>query len=90
VFLTHDLIPWLAHADAALPPIDFPLAPSVSLPLAIQKAGLKVEDISLFEINEAFSAVIRAIEKILQIDPAKVNVNGCVTPLVNAYGSYSN
>jgi len=77
----------IAHADAALPPIDFPLAPSVSLPLAIEKAGLKVEDISLFEINEAFSAVIRAIEKILKIDPAKVNVNGGAVALGHALGS---
>ena len=67
---------FVAYADAALAPIDFPLAPSVSLPIAVEKAGLKLEDISAFEINEAFSAVIRSIEKILKLDPAKVNPNG--------------
>jgi acetyl-CoA acetyltransferase len=34
----------------------------------------------LFEVNEAFSVVARAAEKILQLDPAKVNVNGYVIP----------
>jgi len=77
----------LSFADAALPPIDFPLAPSVSLPIAIERAGLKIEDISLFEINEAFSAVIRAIEKILGLDPAKVNINGGAVALGHALGS---
>ena len=46
------------------------------MPKALEKAGLTVEDISLFEINEAFSVVIRATEKILNIDPAKINING--------------
>lgn len=59
-------------------PIDFPLAPTLALPLALKKAGLNVSDISLFEINEAFSIVVRAAEKVLQLDPAKINVNGFV------------
>jgi acetyl-CoA acetyltransferase len=44
----------------------------------VKKAGLEIKDIARFEINEAFSAVIRAIEKILGLDPAKVNPDGCV------------
>lgn len=59
-------------------PIDFPIAPTVALPQALKKANLTVEDISLFEINEAFSVVIRIAEKVLNIDPAKINVNGYV------------
>lgn len=39
---------------------------------------MKTSDIALWEINEAFSVVIRAAEKVLQLDPAKVNVNGYV------------
>jgi len=77
----------VSYADAALPPIDFPLAPSVSLPIAVERAGLKPEDISAFEINEAFSVVIRAIEKILQLDPAKVNPNGGAVALGHPLGS---
>lgn len=74
----HPLSFFVAYADAAVAPIDFPLAPSISLPLALKKANLEVKDIARFEINEAFSAVIRALEKILGLDPAKVNPDGCV------------
>lgn len=77
----------VSYADAAIAPIDFPLAPSVSLPLALKKAGLEVKDIARFEINEAFSAVIRAIEKILGLDPAKVNPDGGAVALGHALGS---
>jgi acetyl-CoA C-acetyltransferase len=69
----------LAYADAGVEPIDFPIAPTVALPLALQKANLTVDDISLFEINEAFSVVVRIAEKVLKIDPAKINVNGYAT-----------
>jgi acetyl-CoA C-acetyltransferase len=65
-----------AWADAGVDPIDFPAAPTVALPQALKKANLTVDDISLFEINEAFSVVVRIAEKVLNIDPAKVNVNG--------------
>lgn len=67
-----------AYADAAVAPVDFPTAPTVALPIALERANLKVSDIALWEINEAFSVVVRAAEKILNIDPAKINVNGCV------------
>ena len=66
-----------AYADAGVKPIDFPEAPTVALPLALKKAGLTVDQIDLFEINEAFSVVVRIAEKVLGLDPAKVNVNGC-------------
>lgn len=54
----------VAFADAACAPIDFPIAPSKALPLALKKAGLEYKDISLFELNEAFSVVARANEKV--------------------------
>lgn len=71
-----------AWADAGVDPIDFPIAPTVALPQALKKANLTVEDIALFEINEAFSVVVRIAEKVLNIDPAKVNVNGYVYSLL--------
>lgn len=67
-----------AYADAGVEPIDFPSAPTVALPLALKRAGLSIDDIALFEINEAFSVVVRIAEKVLGIDPAKINVNGYV------------
>jgi acetyl-CoA C-acetyltransferase len=54
----------VSYADAATHPIDFPLAPTLSIPLALKRAGLEQKDIALFEINEAFAAVSKAIEKV--------------------------
>ena len=54
----------LSMADAATTPKKFALAPSLAIPLALQKAHLELPDISLFEINEAFSAVILANQKV--------------------------
>ncbi|KAH9938644.1 thiolase-like protein [Fomitopsis serialis] len=77
----------ISYADAGLDPIDFPIAPTVALPKALERANLKLEDISLFEINEAFSAVVRIAEKVLGIDPAKINVNGGAVALGHAIGN---
>jgi len=77
----------VSYADAGVEPIDFPIAPTVALPLALQKANLTIDDISLFEINEAFSCVVRIAEKLLKIDPAKVNVNGGAVALGHAIGN---
>lgn len=73
-----------AYADAGVEPIDFPEAPTFALPIALEKAGLKVDDIAQFEINEAFSVVVRIAEKKLGIDPAKINPLGLV-PLVSQH-----
>ena len=43
---------------------------------ALQKAGLTIDDIDLFEVNEAFAAVVMRFITELNVDPAKVNVNG--------------
>ncbi|KAF8231847.1 peroxisomal 3-ketoacyl-CoA-thiolase [Tricholoma matsutake] len=77
----------ISWADAGVDPIDFPAAPTVALPQALRKANLTVDDISLFEINEAFSVVIRIVEKVLKVDPAKVNVNGGAVALGHAIGN---
>jgi acetyl-CoA C-acetyltransferase len=66
----------LAYADAGVEPIDFPIAPTVALPIALEKANLTINDITRFEINEAFSVVVRIAEKVLGLDPAKVNPDG--------------
>ncbi|KAJ3851661.1 peroxisomal 3-ketoacyl-CoA-thiolase [Lentinula lateritia] len=77
----------ISYADAGMDPIDFPIAPTIALPKALERANLTVDDISLFEINEAFSVVIRIAEKVLKIDPAKININGGAVALGHAIGS---
>lgn len=77
----------VSYSDAGVEPIDFPMAPAVALPKALQKANLTVNDIARFEINEAFSVVVRIAEKLLQIDPAKINVDGGAVALGHAIGN---
>jgi acetyl-CoA C-acetyltransferase len=54
----------VSYADAATAPIDFTIAPAKALPIALEKAGLTHNDISKYELNEAFSVVARVNEKV--------------------------
>ncbi|KAI9491412.1 Thiolase, N-terminal domain-containing protein [Zychaea mexicana] len=63
-------------ADAAQAPNKFTDSPALAIPKAIKHAGLKEEDISYYEINEAFSVVACANVKMLNISTDKVNVFG--------------
>ena len=54
---------------------------------ALEKAGLKLDDIDLFEVNEAFAAVVLRFIHELDIDPAKVNVNGGAIALGHPLGA---
>jgi len=66
----------VSFSDAATKPIDFTIAPALAIPIALDRAGLKIEDIAQWEINEAFSAVALANIEKLGLDPSKVNPNG--------------
>jgi acetyl-CoA C-acetyltransferase len=48
------------HADAAVDPIDFPIAPAKAVPIALKRAGITQDQVSVWEFNEAFAAVISA------------------------------
>lgn len=63
-------------ADAAIDPMDFPTAPAYAIPKMLQRAGVKVEDVAMWEVNEAFSVVVLANAKILGVGLDKVNVHG--------------
>ena len=76
-----------AWADAGVDPIDFPEAPTVALPKALEKAGISYDDVSLFELNEAFSVVVRIAEKLCNIPSDKINVNGGAVALGHAIGN---
>ena len=66
----------LAYADAAQAPIDFTTTPSLAVPKAVKKAGLKMEDIEYWELNEAFAVVGIENTKRMKLNPSKVNVHG--------------
>ncbi|XP_065335805.1 acetyl-CoA acetyltransferase A, mitochondrial [Cloeon dipterum] len=72
--------------DAATEPIDFPIAPAFAIPNLLANAGIKIDDVALWEINEAFSVVVLANIKMLGIDPAKVNVHGGAVSLGHPIG----
>jgi acetyl-CoA C-acetyltransferase len=66
----------IGYADSEQAPEWFTTAPSLAVPKAVQKAGLTMDQIDLFELNEAFSVVgIANIQK-MNLDPAKVNIHG--------------
>jgi acetyl-CoA C-acetyltransferase len=66
----------LSYADAAQAPEWFTTAPAVAIQKALFKASLALKDIDFWEINEAYAAVMIANQKLLDVDPEKVNVYG--------------
>ena len=75
------------YADAEQAPEWFTTSPSVAMPKAVAKAGLKMEDIEYFELNEAFSVVGIVNSRNMHLDPAKVNVNGGAIAMGHPLGS---
>ncbi len=76
-----------SYADAEQEPKWFTTSPAKALPKALDKAGLKKDDVDFFEFNEAFSVVGIANSKILGLDAAKVNVNGGAVSLGHPLGA---
>lgn len=66
----------LAHAAIAMEAKDFPKTPGFVINDLLKKTGKSLEEIDLFEINEAFAAVALTSSRIANLDPEKVNVNG--------------
>jgi acetyl-CoA C-acetyltransferase len=77
----------ISYADAQQAPEWFTTAPSKAIPLALHRAGLSVKQIDYFEINEAFSVVSIANNQQLNLDPAKVNVNGGAVSIGHPLGA---
>jgi len=63
------------------------MAPIYAIPKVLKKEGISSEDIDLFEINEAFSGTSCAVNKVLKLDPEKVNVNGGSVALGHPIGA---
>ncbi|KAK9227808.1 hypothetical protein WN943_012865 [Citrus x changshan-huyou] len=73
-------------ADAAQAPEWFTTAPSLVIPKAIANAGLEASQIDYYEINEAFSVVAIANQKLLGLDPEQVNAHGGAVSLGHPLG----
>lgn len=76
-----------SYADAAMAPIDFPIAPAKAVPIALERAGITKDQVAVWEFNEAFAAVILANQKILGLEGARVNPLGGAISLGHALGS---
>jgi acetyl-CoA C-acetyltransferase len=77
----------IAQASAAKKPEYFTTAPADAIAAVLQKAKMEVSDIDLFEVNEAFSVVSLAVNKLAGLDPEKVNIYGGAVALGHPIGA---
>lgn len=77
----------VAFADAEQEPAWFTTTPTIAAPKALKRAGLKKEDIDFFEVNEAFSVVALAFEKLMGVDHEQNNVFGGAVSLGHPLGA---
>lgn len=77
----------IGYADAAQAPEWFTTAPVKAIPKAVEKAGLKLEDIDYYEINEAFAVVALVALKELKLNAGKVNIYGSGVSLGHPLGN---
>lgn len=77
----------IGHAAVAMPPDRFPITPAYAIQKLLYQHSLEVKDIDIFEVNEAFAAVVLATGKILGWDESKVNVNGGAVALGHPIGA---
>ncbi|SFK14483.1 acetyl-CoA C-acetyltransferase [Halobacillus dabanensis] len=77
----------LAHDEIAVEAQDFPQTPGLVINKLLEKSGKSLDEIDLFEVNEAFAAVSLASGKIAGLDHEKVNVNGGAVALGHPIGA---
>lgn len=77
----------ISYAVAGVDPRIMGIGPVAAVPIALKRAGLKMQDLDLIELNEAFAAQSLAVIRELQIDPLKLNVNGGAIALGHPLGS---
>jgi acetyl-CoA C-acetyltransferase len=77
----------LSYAVTGVEPIVMGMGPVSAVPLALQRAGLRIDDVALFELNEAFAVQSLAVVRALGLDAAKVNVNGGAIALGHPIGA---
>ncbi len=66
----------VSYASAAVPSETMGEGPGIVIPMALEKAGMKLDDMDLIEVNEAFAIQVLANEQVLRWDRSKLNVNG--------------
>ena len=77
----------ISYADAQQAPEWFTTSPSKAIPIALERAGIETSDVDYFEINEAFSVVSLANNRIMKLDHSRVNVNGGAVSMGHPLGA---
>ncbi len=77
----------ISYADAQQAPEWFTTTPSKAIPKALENGGIKASDVDYYEINEAFSVVSIANNRILELDPAKINIHGGAVSMGHPLGA---
>jgi len=77
---------FISFATAGCPPEEFGIGPAFAIPKALKLAGLKLDDIAVIELNEAFAAQSLAVIQQAGLDPSRVNVNGGAVALGHPLG----
>ena len=77
---------YVAYATAGYKPEEMGIGPVFAIPKALKMAGLKLEDIDVIELNEAFAAQSLAVIQEAKLDPARINVNGGAIALGHPLG----
>jgi len=80
------MVRFVSFAVGAVPPEIMGIGPVVAIPKALKLAGLKLSDIDLFELNEAFAVQALAVVREAGVDPERVNVNGGAIALGHPLG----
>jgi acetyl-CoA acyltransferase len=78
---------FVSFATAGVPPEIMGIGPAVAIPKALALAGLKLEDIDIIELNEAFAGQALAVIKLTGLNPERVNVNGGAVALGHPLGA---
>ena len=77
---------FLGYAVAGLPPEEMGLGPAYAVPKVLRQTGVRLDQVDLIELNEAFAAQVLGVMQMLDLDPAKVNVNGGAIALGHPLG----
>jgi acetyl-CoA acyltransferase len=77
---------FVAFATAGCPPEEMGIGPAFAIPKVLKLAGLKLDQIDVIELNEAFAAQALGVIKLAGLDPAKINVNGGAIALGHPLG----
>jgi acetyl-CoA acyltransferase len=77
---------FVAFATAGCPPEEMGIGPVFAIPKALKLAGLRLDQIDVIELNEAFAAQALSVIKLAGLDPARVNVNGGAVALGHPLG----